>query len=466
MRNRKLFSACISVILLGCIIRIAGISSELWIDEIWSLDIASRLQSAWSVFTIHHDNNHYLNTLYLYFVGSNMPYALYRIPTLLFGCGLLISVSLWGMKRNAVEGIILTVFIAMSFLLNHYVWEARGYTTMLFFGFLSFVCMEQFLQRQQKRYVLYFWLTSILAFLGHLTYLHLYLALVAWSAYVLLYRTQKLKQFVLLHCLPILCTILLYFIDIRWMVYGGADGQLTATDLFVQTIGKILGTPETSWIGLAIAIACIALVYIEFEDLMEEHKRDKLIFFFMILFGSPLFVVLAFQPPQLFVRHLLPCILFFLIFTSHILGKWLQQTRTKQLLAAGIISVYILGNTANISLALEHDRIRHMPVLDFLAQNTEGDIITIGSNFDFQTMLFLSFYVPRIKSEKDVTYVASDYIQNEQPEWYLVQSPRGGEFPASEISVEGLPYQRIDWTENPGMRWTVYWRQKTERNQR
>ncbi|HEV8232999.1 MAG TPA: hypothetical protein VGP84_00320, partial [Gemmatimonadaceae bacterium] len=59
------------IVALALAVRVLAGTNELWLDEIWSYVLAHRLTSPVGVFTaIHHDNNHYLNTLYLYAIGA------------------------------------------------------------------------------------------------------------------------------------------------------------------------------------------------------------------------------------------------------------------------------------------------------------------------------------------------------------------------------------------------------------
>ena len=50
----------------GALVRIAAAQGELWLDEIWSYRLAHLAASPFAILTsLHNDNNHYLNTLYL-----------------------------------------------------------------------------------------------------------------------------------------------------------------------------------------------------------------------------------------------------------------------------------------------------------------------------------------------------------------------------------------------------------------
>src|SRR5690606_39631314 len=55
-------------------VRLLGMGGDLWLDEIWSLYLVSALQSPVEIATrLLHDNNHPLNSLWLYGLGPDAP---------------------------------------------------------------------------------------------------------------------------------------------------------------------------------------------------------------------------------------------------------------------------------------------------------------------------------------------------------------------------------------------------------
>src|ERR1039458_4360688 len=76
------------LLLTAALIRYYGALNDLWLDEIWSVRLVEKISSPWQVFTkIHHDNNDYLNSLWLYFCGFHGNWPGYRIPSLVAGVG-------------------------------------------------------------------------------------------------------------------------------------------------------------------------------------------------------------------------------------------------------------------------------------------------------------------------------------------------------------------------------------------
>ena len=86
MSRRGVLLAVLAAVAVGFALRLPGLWSDFWLDEIWTWRLAGGLGSALEVFTgIHHSNNHHLNTLFVYWLGETAHWAAYRVPALLLG---------------------------------------------------------------------------------------------------------------------------------------------------------------------------------------------------------------------------------------------------------------------------------------------------------------------------------------------------------------------------------------------
>ncbi|MFM8584193.1 MAG: hypothetical protein ACKOFW_22265 [Planctomycetaceae bacterium] len=111
--------------------RLAAAGGALWLDEAWTLgpQILGQVNSVGDVFTgIHHENNHYWNTLWAWCLGPERPAWWYRIPSVIAGV-----VTTWcgwqlGFRRSFPSAVFVASLLAGSYLLVHYGSEARGYS--------------------------------------------------------------------------------------------------------------------------------------------------------------------------------------------------------------------------------------------------------------------------------------------------------------------------------------------------
>src|ERR1700730_12871129 len=180
-------SGCILIVAFAAVIRIRAAQNDLWMDEIWSLDFAATISSPAEVFTkIHHDNNHYLTTLWFYFMGPHSSSLVYRLPSIIAGIGTVILAGLIGHTRSKATTIFAMVVTAASYVMILYSSEARGQAQVIFCSFLSYYLLDRYLQRPSTAPALLFSFSAVLGFLSHLIFLNFYLAALTWSAYHLI----------------------------------------------------------------------------------------------------------------------------------------------------------------------------------------------------------------------------------------------------------------------------------------
>ncbi len=71
---------------LGLLLRLACAHGDLWLDEIWSLRNLQHLKNAGDILSrLPNDNNHLLNSLWLWLVGPNAPPVLVRLESIIAG---------------------------------------------------------------------------------------------------------------------------------------------------------------------------------------------------------------------------------------------------------------------------------------------------------------------------------------------------------------------------------------------
>ena len=69
----------------GAVLRVWAACDDFWLDEIMSLGLAQGISHSWEILTLHHDNNHILNTLYLFLIGQQQNWVWYRILSVVTG---------------------------------------------------------------------------------------------------------------------------------------------------------------------------------------------------------------------------------------------------------------------------------------------------------------------------------------------------------------------------------------------
>jgi len=140
--------AALGVVLLGVAVRMPGLNSGLWFDEIQTLVDYVRLPVPRILATFDSQNQHMLYSLTaraaIDLLGES-PFAL-RLPAVLFGVASLYAVYRLGrLVAGWREGLLAAGLLALSY---HHVWfsqNARGYTGLLLFSLLASECLVRLL---------------------------------------------------------------------------------------------------------------------------------------------------------------------------------------------------------------------------------------------------------------------------------------------------------------------------------
>lgn len=114
--------------LVGFALRAAAAAGDLGLDEVWSLRLVGRVPSFGGVFWgISHDNNHFLNSAWLYLLGQDAPVWAYRLPALVMGTLTVPALARLCGRANPAAGPFAAAFGAVALPLVDFGSEARGY---------------------------------------------------------------------------------------------------------------------------------------------------------------------------------------------------------------------------------------------------------------------------------------------------------------------------------------------------
>ena len=178
--------AVIAILVIAAAIRIRGAFNDLWLDEIWSIKIAGLVSAPLDVFTkLHHEINHYFNTLWLWSVGNRGNWPGYRIPSLVAGIGTVVMAGLIGLRRNKTNAVISMLVVGFSYVMILYSSEARGYAMAVFFSLLSYYALENYLDKSRGLWAIIFSISGILGIISQPIFISFLLAAFAWSVYQL-----------------------------------------------------------------------------------------------------------------------------------------------------------------------------------------------------------------------------------------------------------------------------------------
>ncbi len=438
----------VCILLTGIVIRILSANHQLQIDEVWSLWFANHLKHPFDAFThIHHDNNHYLNTLYLWAVGLGQPFGVYHFPSLLAGIAFLIAVSLWAFRHDRLEGCIVALLLSDSFLFVRYSTEARGFIPMTFFGFCAFLAADAFIKRPRLQTAVLFWIAAILAFLWHLTFAEWYVVLLLWTAWKL--RTKAL----LLH-LPVLAfLVILWFVDLRFIRIGGTMDTQTMGETLVDAGAILLGLkPDGRPFTVAAWFAGGALLLWLLRELWKLSRRviaDRTLRTVLWMVDIPALLLIAFTVSLYRARLFLPVLFFVLILLARRLTQALRSRGMERIVAACILSAICIANALQIAAFLPHGLSRYEETLQYIIAHDDSEDLTISSHNHSRTAFLLWFYLPRVGLSDAVLTDGT----TKPAEWLLTEYVYEH---APVITENAETYRRVEEADVAGNFWALY----------
>jgi len=117
------------LVALGVLVRLICARGDPWLDEIWTLVLIAPLKSGFEVFrNISHDNNHFLNSWWMYQWGPDANPLIYRLPSILCGGASIYVAGHIGRRTSPAAGAIAAFVVAFAFPFVNYGSEARGYS--------------------------------------------------------------------------------------------------------------------------------------------------------------------------------------------------------------------------------------------------------------------------------------------------------------------------------------------------
>jgi len=228
-------------------LRVLACFNDFSMDEIMSLSLALRLKSPWEIISqANVGNNHFLNTFFMYLLGNQSNWVIYRLPAVLAGSLAVVLAGLIGKHRGKLEALLAMMLTGCSYLLIQFSSEARGYSFMLMAALVAFYALWRFMREKKPVMALLFSVSSMLGFLAHLTFAFFYGAAAVWSGTRFILERKNWRETILnliyCHALPTLFFLFLYLVKVRHMAFEGGE-QFPVSKLLVSSLALTLGAP-------------------------------------------------------------------------------------------------------------------------------------------------------------------------------------------------------------------------------
>ena len=418
----RLYVIAAIVLVVAVVLRLAGSANDLWLDEIWASAVANEMHSVFDTFTLHHEINHHLYTIWLYLIGPNGSALAYRSLSLVAGAASVAVAGLIGRRRSDATGVIAMLLVGLSYELVLFSSEARGYSMLVLCALLSYYFLDSYLAKPHWRSAALYGVSVILGSLSQPIFASVVAASCAWSAYRLFRSGRTPKDaavaFLLLQAAPLIFDAGLYLIDLRFVVNGGGTPTESLVDAYGVALAWALGTPQAAALKLITCIVAVFAIDAGLRRLWREQS-DAWVFFAGTIVAFPILLVIVRGSDLVYTRHFMVVTTFLLILLSGTLGAWWGGGRRSRLLCMGVLLAYAGVNGWHIADLLRHGRGHYTETLRYIAEQTPGSTVTIAGDVDGRVGVEVNYYLPRTMGSKQGRYLEQNEWPPEGPQWII-----------------------------------------------
>ena len=454
--RRGALAACALVVAAAAALRLPGLASDLWLDEIWTWATARGLDSAAGVFRdVHDSNNNHLNTLWFYAVSGADRAALYRLPAYLAGVAGVVLAAALAWRRDPLEAVLAALLVGASFPLIHFSSEARGYAPAVALALAALWLLERDRERPRPATALGFGLCVSLGLLFHLVFLFFWAGALAWSARRI--GRDGIRSPLRLHALPAAVLALLAATDLRHWALGGGD-PTDAAALTARSVGFALGLPVER--SLAWPYAALAAALVGAGLRARRRAGDDLVWLYAVAIAvAPALAIGVLRPQVVALRYFLIPISLTLLLAAPLLARALRAGGARRALGTGLLGLYLVGNGIHTAAFLEHGRGGYRDALSFMASHS-GPEVVVASDHDFRTGRVLAYYARRLAPGSRLDYRRGGLRAASGAEWFVRHRARRPAAPPAQLrDAAGRRYAlaaEFDHAAISGFYWAVY----------
>ncbi len=444
--------ALLSVVAAFAAIRFACLFDDLWLDEIWSLTIVSEVSSPAQIFTrLLHDNNHPLNSLWIYLVAPTKAGWIYRLFAWLTG-----SASIWlaakvgraffqklhpaapGGQARAAE-LMSATLLGGSYLFIHYSSEARGYAPAVCFGLLALFALQRGGDQPRSPWAIIYWLAGILALLSHVVGAQLLVA----GAVLSLVRAEaardwpgRLRDAAWWHVVPTLAGAVYYWSFVRRIRIGGGE-HVSLPRVIGELVVYEFGVPSS--VALTIAVPLLLGVMLFGMARLWSRDRALAVFFVVVVFGGPCAWWCANRSALIYPRYLIVSGAGALLLIGQLLADVWGRGQAGRLGCLALLALFLWGNSLHTVSLIREGRSRFRAVLRFVADHTPTEGITFTGEAETDTLL-VAHLASTITPARPMRFIFAADRKLIVPQWGLVHQFEGSPLPLTEIYDPATQY--------------------------
>ena len=405
-------------------LRWPGLGTDMWLDELWARRMAIAMPSAFATFTLHHEVNHHLTTLWFYLTGPDASAHIYRLPSFVCGIGTIVVAGFIGWRRSAATAVFAMLLTTASYELIVFSSEARGYSMVVFCTLLSFLLLELHLERARTWTLVAYSVVATVGLFTQPVFSTVLASACVWSAlrwWQSKPRSMSSASVALApHVVPLAAFTALYFSDLNHVVSGGGTGTSSLADAYRQSLAWTLGAPEgNAFMWAAAAITAVAILL--GVRAAAQSDLGSAAFFLGAIVVFPNLALLLRGSEMVYTRHFLPGSTLTLLLVAYLLGSFWERGRVWRLGTAAALLVFATTNGLHYRTFMERGRGNYQEAIRFMAERTAGPL-TIAADHDFRVGLELDYYLRRVLGSRPAAFVPQGAWPTGGPAWVVANA--------------------------------------------
>lgn len=454
-------------VVLGAALRLQGGYGDLWLDEATSL-LAVRSfgsQPLLQVFTWAHDNNHPLNSLWLYLLRDASAPWMFRLLSLLSGIGSLALVFTWPLRGGWFEKSSLIFLWSFSYLLCLYDSEARGYAPMIFFGLLAWRGAISFSHSQALTSVLLLNLSLVMSSLAHVSGALWFVFLMAMLCFK--ETTPKLVLKNLLAIAPAAVFLLGYYVFFIRHLPEGSGGLRSYSEVLLSTTSLAVGGPQLSAfapeIGAVALLVSVLFALLVIRSTLMLWKSDRSLAAAMLtgVLIVPAFILLVLAPRVLYERYLLVPVVLCYFLLAYLLGRLWESSRGGRIFALVLLGAYLVGNAPKIISLITHGRGAYSVAFERMSRASSPQPVRVAFDQAYRGGQMVELYGRSGVEGRAIQFVS----EPSQADWYVLSSQELGFVAPQDLDFKYAGYFKLQesYPAAPlsGFTWYTYQRTAT-----
>jgi hypothetical protein len=418
----------------GAAVRWRGMFNDLWLDEILSLRLLDDVRSPVEIFSrVHVDNNHPLNSLFLFLLQPQEEEWKYRLLSWTTGAasvvvaGWLAQIQYRSLRpqeppRQArVAGVVTAVLFANCYLMVHYSSEARGYAPAVFFVLISMTALLVGRRSDSIGARVTYWLATVLALSSHPAAQQIAVGNMVWGWMAtrrdpMQITRERLAQWLKWHAIPWAALMASWFFFTRRLtIAGGAEGSISTAiaDTVAFTFGVPTGLPAFMALPIVAGAMACAVRFIWRDNPAFAS------FYVMAVLILPIVGLAATRFTMAVPRYFILTAALCLVLAGYLLTRAWGAGRISRFACAACIVLFVIGNGVHTARLFAFGRGQYRAALQYVLDESTGASVIIASDHDFRNGLVIAHHAPTLSSGDRITYSSNARSAGPSIGWFF-----------------------------------------------